>query len=163
MGRAALTFLKSIPQNHLLETTVHPNLVYLMNFAPRADALHLLHPPLLGLDTLKQLVNNAPVTDSDCGALNKMERSRENLYEVSGWTKLCDSQRSFDCVILCYVDRRAERVPFTLAVPIPGHSEWEASFLGTMIPEGNPYEIEAWAFDISRLRLYKLAGQHSFP
>lgn len=163
MGRTALTFLKSIPQKHLLETTVHPSLAYLTIFAPRADALHLLHPPLIGPDTLKQLVNNAPVTDSDCGTLNKMEKSRENLYKVSGRTKLCDSQRSSDCIILCYINRSAERVPFTLAVPIPGHSEWEASFLATMIPERDPYEIEAWAFDISRVRLYKLAGRRSFP
>ena len=162
MGRAALTFLKSLPQKHLLETTVHPSLAYLTIFAPRADALHLLHPPLIGPDTLKELVNNAPV-DSDCGTLDKMEKSGENLYKISGRTKPCDSQRSSDCIILCYVDRRAERMPFALAIPIPRHSEWEASFLGTMIPERDPYEIEAWTFDISRVRLYKVAGRRSFP
>jgi len=163
MGRAALTFLKSIPQKYLLETTVHPSLAYLTIFAPRADALHLLHAPLIGPDTLKELVNNAPVTDRDCGTLNKMEKSGENLYKISGRTKLCDSQRSSDCIILCYVDRRAERMPFALAIPIPRHSEWEASFLGTMIPTKDPYEIEAWAFDISRVRLYKVVGRRSFP
>jgi len=43
------------------------------------------------------------------------------------------------------------------------HSEWNAGFVGTLIPGTGPYEIEAWAFDISGARLYKLAGRLSVP
>jgi hypothetical protein len=163
MGRTALTFLKSIPEKKLLETTVHPKLAYLEIFAPRADSLHLLHPPLIGPDTLKELINSARVTDSNCGTVDKIERSRENIYKISGRTTRSDSQCFADCVILAYAGRQAQRMAFTLAFPVAGHSEWSASFLGTMIPGTGPYEIEAWAFDISRARLYKLAGRRSFP
>jgi hypothetical protein len=163
MGRTALTFLKSIPEKNLLETTVHPNLAYLRIVAPRADALHLLHPPLIGPDTLKQFVNSTPVIDSNCGTVDKIEKSGENSYQIRGRTTTCNLHRSPDCIILCYVGRQAQRMPFTLAFPIVGHSEWNASFMGSRIPGTGPYEIEAWAFDISRVRLYKLAGRLSFP
>jgi hypothetical protein len=163
MGRAALTFLKSMPQKHLLETTVHPSLAYLTIFAPRADALHLLHPPLIGPDTLKQLMNSAPVTDSHCGTLDKIETSLDNMYKISGRTAKCDSQCSADCIILSYAGRQTQRMAFTLAFPVAGHSEWNASFLGTTIPGTSPHEIDAWAFDISRTHLCKLDGRLSFP
>jgi hypothetical protein len=163
MGRTALTFLKSIPQKNVLETTVHPDLAYLKIFAPRADALHLLHPPLIGLDTLKQLMNSAPVTDSQCGRLDKIETSLDNMYKISGRTAKCDSQCSVDCIILSYADRQAQRMAFTLAFPVAGHSEWNTSFLGTAIPGTSPHEIDAWAFDISRTQLCKLDGRLSFP
>jgi hypothetical protein len=101
MGRTALTFLKSVQQKHLLETTVHPNLAYLTIVAPRADALHLLHPPLIAPNTLKQLMDGTPVTDTGCGTVDKLEKSAENLYAISGRTTMCDSQRSPDCIILC--------------------------------------------------------------
>lgn len=162
-GRTALTFLKSVPQKNVLETLVHPGLAYLKIFAPRADALHLLHPSLIGPDTLKRLMSSAPATDSHCGTLDKIEKPRDNTYKISGRTTPCDSQPSFDCIILSYVGRQAERIPFTLAFPIVRHSEWNAGFVETLIPGTGPYEIEAWAFDISRVRLYKLAGQLSFP
>ena len=163
MGRTALVFLKSIPEKNLLETTVHPNLSYLRIVAPRADALHLLHPPLIGPDTLKQFVNGMPVTDSNCGTVDKIEKSGENSYRIRGRMTTCDLHRSPDCIILCYAGGQAPRMPFKLAFPIVGHSEWNASFLGTLIPGTGPNEIEAWAFDISRGRLYKLAGRLSFP
>ena len=163
MGRTALTFLKTIPQKELLETTVHPSLKYLAIFAPRADALHLLYPPLIGPDTLKQLMNSAPVTDSHCGTLDKIEKSGDNIYKISGRTTKCDSECSLDCIILSYASRQAQRMAFTLAFPVARHSEWNASFLGSMIPGTGPHEIEAWAFDISRTHLCKLDRPLSFP
>ena len=163
MGRTALTFLKSIPEKNILETTVHPNLAYLRNVAPRADALHLLHPSLIGPDTLKRLMSSAPVTDSHCGAVDNIEKAGENSYQIRGRTAPCDLHRSPDCIILSYVGRQTQRMPFTLAFPNVGHPEWNASFLGTLIPGTDPYEIEAWAFDISRVRVYKLAGRHPLP
>jgi hypothetical protein len=162
-GRMALTFLKSILQKELLEATVHPNLVYLKVWAPRADALHLLHPPLIGLDSLKQLVNSTPVTDSNCGTVDKIEKSAENSYQIHGRTTTWDLRRSPDCIILCYLSRQARYMPFTLVFLIVGHSEWNASFSGSVIPGTGPYEIEAWTFDISRVRFCKLAGRLSFP
>lgn len=163
MGRTALTFLKSIPEKKILETTVHPSLAYLRNTAPLADALHLLHPPLIGPDTLKQLVNSTPVTDSNCGTVDHIEKSTENSYQIRGRTTTCDLHRSPDCIILYYVGRQAQRTPFTLAFPIAGHPQWNASFSGTLIPGMGPYEVEAWAFDISQVRVYKLAGRYSLP
>ncbi len=163
MGHTALTFLKSVPQKHLLETTVHPNLAYLTIVAPRADALHLLHPPLIAPNTLKQLMDSTPVTDTGCGTVDKLEESAENLYAISGRTTTCDSQRSPDCIILCYVGRQAQRTPFTLAFPVAAHSEWNVSFLGTLIPRTGPYEIEGWAFDKSRVRVHKLVGRCLLP
>jgi hypothetical protein len=163
MGRTALAFLLSIPQKELLETTVHPDLSYLNIFAPRADALHLLHPSLIGMDTLKQFMNSTPVTDTSCGTVDKIERSRGKLYEISGRTTACYSQRSPDCIILSYLGRQAERTPFSLAFPVAAHSEWNASFLRTLIPEMGRYEIEGWAFYNSPVRVLKLAGACSFP
>jgi hypothetical protein len=160
-GRTALRFLQSIPQKNLLETTVHPKLTYLNIFAPRADALHLLHPPLIGPDTLRQLLNSALVTDSHCGTVDKVEKSAENLYRVIGRTTMCDSQPSPDCIILSYVDVNGQRRPFTLAFPVAGHSQWNTSFSAGLIPGTGSHEIEAWAFSVSQTRVYRLTG--SFP
>ena len=50
---------------------------------------------------------------------------------IRGRTAPCDLHRSPDCIILSYVGRQTQRMPFTLAFPIVGHPEWNASFLGT--------------------------------
>ena len=108
-------------------------------------------------------MSSAPVTDSHCGAVDNIEKAGENSYQIRGRTAPCDLHRSPDCIILSYVGRQTQRMPFTLAFPNVGHPEWNASFLGTLIPGTDPYEIEAWAFDISRVRVYKLAGRHPLP
>jgi hypothetical protein len=162
MGRTALAFLLSIPQKKLLETTVHPSLSYLNILAQRADALHLLHPPLIRPNILKQLLNSNTINDN-CGEVQKIEKSDGNLYKITGRARFCDSRHFPDCIIACYVDLHGQCIPFTLAFPVAGGSEWNASFLGTLIPGTGPYAIEARAFNVEPTRVYKLNGQLSFP
>jgi hypothetical protein len=162
MGRTALAFLLSIPQKKVLETTVHPDLPYLNIFAPRADALHLLHPPLLRLNILKRLLNSNTI-NSSCGEVQKIDKSHDILYEITGRATRCDSRCLPDSIIVCYVDPHDQCIPFMLAFPVAGKSEWKASFPATLIPGTGPYAIEARAFNVEPTRVYKLNGQLSFP
>ena len=162
-GHAALTFLTSIPEKQVLETTVHPSLVYLNIFAPRADALHLLHPPLIGPDALKQLLNSTPVENRHCGTLDKIETSHDDTYRISGRTAKSHSKGSADCIVLFYTGRQTQHIALALGFPVAGHSEWNATVLRTTIHDTGAHEIEAWAFDISRTHLCRLDGRLSFP
>ncbi|HEV2095422.1 MAG TPA: hypothetical protein VGQ82_02860 [Chthoniobacterales bacterium] len=171
-GHVALTFLECFQERDLLETTVHPNLQQLTSFAQRANALHLLHPPLLGPADLHRLMMNAKGhMVGACGEFDALQGSGPNSYVATGWALLPYSRRPADAVILAYGEPNGA-IAFSLGLnrsprkevakfyqnEAALHSGWKGTFQRQLLPRTGPVAIEAWAFDIHRLKLCKLSG-----
>ncbi|MBA2585906.1 MAG: hypothetical protein H0U99_05420 [Chthoniobacterales bacterium] len=172
-GHVGLTFLECFPEKTLLQTTVHPSLEQLTSFARRANSLHLLHPPLLDPAALHRLMMKTKGhMVGACGEFEAVRASGENSYVAAGWALLPYSRRPVDGVVLAYetadgpfafalgLDRspRTEVARFyrdEAALP----SGWKATFRDQdLVSRTAPLKIEAWAFDIDRLKLCKLSG-----
>ncbi len=172
-GHVALTLIKCVPEEDFLQRTIHPSLPQLTGFAERANALHLLHPSLLHpADLGRILVKTQGHLVGACGEFEALRQSAKNSYVATGWALLPYSRRPADAVILAYespngpmafalgLDRSPRReVAKFYRDKAALSSGWQATFHNReLVSRTAPVKIEAWAFDLDRLKLCKLSG-----
>lgn len=156
-GHLALLFVNLSPSSRL-QASIFPDLDALTEYANRANALHLLRPPLFEQSDMNGLALPALAPSNRCGGLTSVTAVNEQQGLATGWARDPKTHRTPDGILLTSVSPDESRRFLALSFErFPRGKEWQLHFDRNRLRSGRE-TIEAWSLHAQSLSVCKLEG-----
>lgn len=170
--KSCLQFIKIIQQEECLRTYVYPDVVNLKYIANSLDELGFLKPGLVKSSRIQD-IKGVNKVGKEYGSFDNLLKVNNNVYIASGWAVLPERGEPSDSVVLTYKNNRGGSIIFALVDAtdkskdvarvikneLYPNSAWQKTFSSSLLPKGLT-EVDAWAFDSSLGKAFKLSGSH---
>lgn len=174
LARGAVLFSPAFDTSQVIQKTAYPpEPGRVIQLSAALDALHLLRPPLVRTNRLKEMPHQGVDGNEGSGSCETLVEEGE-FYRASGWALLNAKRRQADCVVIAYELPGAEPILFAISDAIvmrweiarrfPRHdylwAGWSAEFPKSAVPPGA--KLSFWAVDADGPKLHQLRDDFSF-
>lgn len=172
-GKTCLIFVNTAPDEECLKKLFPLGAKTIQPIANNLNNLGFLEPPLVTKNTLQDFKKATELGSINYGVFETLSKKDQNKYKVSGWAILPERGKAADSVILTYENGKGDHTVFKV-IEVKGRSDkavkafknlayyysgWRITFSLVGLPVGS-LKINAWAFDTTTGKAFKLNGTH---